>query len=362
MKNKDLIFEKIDNINYLIYIKKSEKILIVSKSNLLIIKNYFTKTKDEFEQFLKKKFKLSDTSAISRELSQLTNKEKTKSTKIKSIKTPKFSNNFSFKIEDCIYTILHDDSINMNDIFGQLNHLCTNKKSKDKNFKVFTKKNKVYLCLNEEYIGSWEKNQVHFLKGKVLSLIIYRYHNLSEKKWSAFLHGSIVHKSNKSFLIIGNSGTGKTSLATLLVKNGFTLICDDTAPLNNKGFFGHFPNALSIKKSNNGILENYSLKNFYQFNTTTYKGDITYLYPKRNEVFKKFYYCDNIFRVNYNKNLKLRISKSNKEKVLQELINDSFLVRNNKSIKSFIEWVKKGEFYDITYSNEEDILDFIKKI
>ena len=362
MKNKDLIFEKIDNINYLIYIKKSEKILIVSKSNLSIIKNYFSKTKDEFEQFLKKKFKLSETVTILGELSQLVKKEKAKSIKTKSVKTPKFSNNFSFKIENCLYTIFHDDSINMNDIFGQLNHLYTNKKSKDQSFKVFTKNNKIYLCFNEEYVGSWEKNNVHFLKGKIISLIINKYHNVREKKWSAFLHGSIVHKSNESFLIIGNSGSGKTSLATLLVKNGFKLICDDTAPLNNQGFFGHFPNALSIKKAQTGILENYSLNNFYQFNTKTYKGEITYLYPKKNEIFKKFYYCRHIFRVKYNKNSSFRISKSKKYEVLQELINDSFLVRNNESVKSFIEWVKKGEFYDIIYSNEKDVLDFIKKI
>ena len=201
------------------------------------------------------------------------------------IKPPKFSKNFSFEIENFTYTIFYDDSINLNDIFGQPNHLYTNKKSKNNYFKVFTKNNKVYLYLNEKYIGSWVKNEVHFLKGKLLSLIIFNYHSLSEKNWSAFLHGSIVHNSKKPFLIIGNSGSGKTSLATLLVKNGFKLICDDTAPLNNKGFFGHFPNALSIKKSHNGILENCSLSNFYRFETKTYKGDITYLYPKKKRNF-----------------------------------------------------------------------------
>tara|TARA_B100001175_G_scaffold106054_1_gene90063 strand:+ start:2636 stop:3724 length:1089 start_codon:yes stop_codon:yes gene_type:complete len=362
LENNDLIFEKIDNVNYLIYIKKSEKILIVSSINLSIIKNYFSKTKDEFKQVLKKKYKLSDSLSILRELSQLTKKEKTKSTKKESLKNPKFSNNFSFKIENYTYTIFHDDSINMNDIFGQLNHLYTDKKSKDQCFMVFTEKNKVYLYFNYEYVGSWENNQVHFLKGKILSLLIYKYHNLIEKKWSAFLHGSIVHKSNKSFLIIGSSGSGKTSLATLLVKNGFKLICDDTAPLNNEGVFGHFPNALSVKKAQTGILENFSFKDFYQFNTKTYKGEITYLYPKKNKIFKKFYYCNHIFRIKYNKNSNFRISKSKKDEVLQELINDSFLVRNNESVRSFIEWVKKVEFYDIIYSNEKDVLDFIKKI
>ena len=61
-------------------------------------------------------------------------------------------------------------------------------------------------------------------------------------------------------------------------------------------------------------------------------------------------------------NSNFRISKSKKDEVLQELINDSFLVRNNESVRSFIEWVKKVEFYDIIYSNEKDVLDFIKKI
>ncbi len=362
MENKSLIFDKIDDDNHLIYIKKSEKILIVSDLNLSIIKKYFSKTKTEFKQFLKNKYKLKDSTHILKDLSQLAKKEKNKSVKKKFLKNPILSNKFSFEIENSTYTILHDDSVNMNDIFGQLNHLKINKISKNQCFMLYTKNKKTYLHYNNKLLGSWKLKEIHFLKGKILSLIIYKYHNLDEKKWSAFLHGSIVHKSNKSFLLIGNSGSGKTSLATLLVKHGFKLICDDTAAMNNDGYFGHFPNALSIKKSNSSILKNYSFKNFYQFNTKTYKGDITYLYPKKNEILRKFYSCNHVFKVKYNKNSDFKISESNKNEVLQELVNDSFLIRRNKSIKSFIKWVKKVEFYDIIYSNEEDVLDFINTI
>ncbi len=362
MENKHIIFEKIDDENYLIYIKKSEKTLIVSKLNLIIIKNYFSKKKSEFKQFLKNEHQLLNTNAILKELSQLSYKEKSKSFKIESLKNPKLSNKFSFKIENCSYTILHDNSVNMNDIFGQLYHLKTIKKSKDQIFIVFTKNNKIYLYHNNKFLGYWKLKNIHFLKGKILSIIICNYHNLQEKNFSAFLHGSIVNKSNKSFLIIGSSGSGKTSLAAILVKNGFKLICDDTAPLSNEGFFVHFPNALSIKKSKSGILSNYSFENFDKYSIKTYKGEITYLYPKRNEILKKHYYCDYIFRVQYEKNSNFGFSKSKKVEVLMQLLNDSFLPRNNKSIKSFMRWLNNVKFYDITYSNEKDVLNFIEKI
>lgn len=274
-------------------------------------------------------------------------------------KIPKLFDLLSFNLGNDSYKIQSDKSINLNDIIGQLYHLSSNNFLKQESFKIFTKKNISYLYFNTEFIGAWKSNEVHYLKGKILSILICKFHNKIEIKWSGFLHGSIISKNNNSFLIVGKSGSGKTSLATLLTKNEYNLICDDIAPLGEDCYFGHFPNALSLKDNNKIISKNFIVDQFKTYTTKTVKGDITYLYPKHNQVLKKKILNKTIIRIKYLKNSKLIVSKSSKTEVLQEFINDSYIPRNNKSIKNFIGWFKQCNMFDLTYSDSEDIIDFL---
>ena len=64
------------------------------------------------------------------------------------------------------------------------------------------------------------------------------FHDVKEDKWSGFLHASTVSKTNNGFVIIGESGSGKSTSCAILSKNGYDLIADDSpfyfaSPLKN---------------------------------------------------------------------------------------------------------------------------------
>ena len=68
MENQQLIYSKIDIENILIYIKQSKKFLVVSENIFLLIKNYLSKSKKLFLEYLKKYHKKSNSEKIISEL------------------------------------------------------------------------------------------------------------------------------------------------------------------------------------------------------------------------------------------------------------------------------------------------------
>ena len=78
MENQQLIYSKIDIENILIYIKQSKKFLVVSENIFLLIKNYLSKSKKLFLEYLKKYHKKSNSEKIISELDNLLSFEENK--------------------------------------------------------------------------------------------------------------------------------------------------------------------------------------------------------------------------------------------------------------------------------------------
>jgi len=362
LENQQLIYSKFDEENILIYIKKSKKFIIVSRSIFLLMKTYLSKSKKSFLQYLKIHHEKSDSNKIIEELNHLLKFEKDKIFEYNNPPPTSLKGKFKFSLNNKNYLLLHDNSINLNDIIGQLFHLSYDFNENFRTFKVFKSNKKYILFFDDKFIGYWGKESINLLKGKILSILICNYHNVVEDHWAGFLHGSIVKNKNKSFLIIGSSGSGKTSLAALMVKNGYSLICDDLAPLNNNEAFGNFPNALSIKDSQNNIFKKYLFNDFLSYSTNTFKGKITYLYPKKEKVINKYFKCNIILKIKYQEEAIFKINNPSKFEILNEFINESFIPRNDLSVKAFINWFNYCQFYDIEYSEIKDLLNFVNNL
>ena len=217
------------------------------------------------------------------------------------------------------------------------------------------------MIYDDILIGKWNLKSINFLKGKLISLLISNFHDIEENNWAGFLHASVVHKSDKSFVIVGSSGSGKTTLCKLLIDAGYNLISDDIAPLNQDGTFAYFPNALSIKESGfDSILA--SRSNYSIYDSKTFKGKTKYLFPKNQIIKNDFFKSKIIVKIKFVENSEFKIKYDSKIEILNEFINDSFIPRNNRSVKSFIKWFKNCKCLDITYSNFNDINKFLKNI
>ena len=70
---------------------------------------------------------------------------------------------------------------------------------------------------NDKKIGTWNDMEIHYLTGKLLSLIMCDFHEIHEEKWSGFLHASAVSKSSNAFVIVGTVSYTHLTLPTILL-------------------------------------------------------------------------------------------------------------------------------------------------
>ena len=89
---------------------------------------------------------------------------------------------------------------------------------------------------------------MHELQGKISMEMTSYFYNKKEEDWIGVFHGSTLNKGNKSIMLTGESGSGKSSLTLILSSNGFSLIADDFSPISNEMKHYKFPGAISVKK------------------------------------------------------------------------------------------------------------------
>ena len=69
-----------------------------------------------------------------------------------------------------------------------------------------------------------------------------------------------------------------------------------------------------------------------------------------------------VFNVKFGIDLQNEIKEVNKGSALNKILPDSWISNNMVHAKSFINWVKATNFYDLTYNNDEEIIKMINKI
>ena len=161
---------------------------------------------------------------------------------------------------------------------------------------------------------------------------------------------------------MGKSGSGKTLSSSILLKNGFDLVCDDMSPLTRDDKIGYFPNAMSVKPSGYKKIQQLLDNSFHVCETTAPKGPTKYIYPKNNVPKKKLIPCQKIIKISFKMNSNLKISKIENKDLLIHFLDDSFINMNNVAAKSFINWYLNCECFEISYSKDNDLVAAINEI
>ena len=224
--------------------------------------------------------------------------------------------------------------------------------------------NKISLFMEDKFIGSWNSDELHEFQGKVSMELTSFFHGKDESEWTCVFHGSTLTKKEKSIMLTGDSGSGKSSLSTILMGNGFSLIADDFSPMSISGNHYNFPSAISVKqgfyKPATKLYDDFERLNEYYISEI--KGNVKYLPPdNKNEMVLKTR-CDKVFNVKFGENLSNEIKEVNKGFALNKILPDAWISNNIEHAKSFINWVKETKFYNLTYNDNEEIVKMINKI
>jgi hypothetical protein len=248
------------------------------------------------------------------------------------------------------------------EIHGKFAHLRIVPSKSHHTISTFVMKDRIYLQMDDTFCKAYTWENFHYLQGKLSMLVTMIGHQIPEKDWMGVFHASAISDGNRSLMILGDSGSGKSTALALLHHLGFDCIADDFVPMDSstKHLFP-FGAGISIKKK--GVP---ALRDLYRafdhgptFGTCCGKT-VSYIpiYPD----FEKSYPCNKLLFLAYRELDTFQFERVSKVDAFQQLVPDSWLSGRPGHAAEFIDWFNATESYSLVYNDTQQLFSTVKKI
>ena len=365
---KDLPFsmaQKISKEDSIVWLKKSNKYLVLNSNTLALIKKKSCLSSKDFltliteslhvDVYIAKKIN-KDISELLLEAKELELKQNIKHPEI--VKPCQLIQYYSFN--NTIIKVGFDSEETKSLIHQKYRHLATNHvNSYDVEYSVFNSDHSLFIFRNNQIIGSWDSTQLHEFQGKFSMELMCSFYNKTEHDWMGVFHASTISKNNRSIMFTGNSGNGKSTLVSILMVNGFNVIADDFSPILREDFKTYcFPSAISIKEKSFDLIEQLypELKNYNEYYINRIKGNIKYLPPISTETSSN---CSVVVWVKYSVKAENSMKKISTKEALKKFLPDAWVSNKEINAKAFLKWINKITFYDLNYSDNDKLISMI---
>lgn len=264
-----------------------------------------------------------------------------------------------YKINDVVFKVSYLSENELSYIHPKFAHLVIDAVTTYQNeFEVFIHNNFIFLFVNQNCIGSWSYNDVHYFQGKFSMELIQKIHQKEEDEWLGVFHASAISNGKKSMLFLGDSGNGKSTSLALLQASGFTCLADDFVPMDaEKQEVYSFPAAISIKKNSlETLLPIYpELKTSAEYHFKRLNKIVRYLKPNNTNFFTHLP-CHDLVFIKYEKDSPLVCKTIDKLEAFLQLIPDSWLSPKMENAQVFLDWFGGLNCYQLIYSENEKMI------
>ncbi len=184
----------------------------------------------------------------------------------------------------------------------------------------------------------------------------------------AVLHAGTVASSDQAILIAGNGGSGKTTLAAALIKNGFVHISDDVAPiLNTNHEVFPVPVALCVKEGSWQALQTWYPELTHQRTYQRFGKRVRFLSPGASVARAPYrsYPVSHILFPRYQPGTSASLTPLSAAGVLQQLIDAGSVLGggfDSVKVESFLTWIESLQGYALEYDNLPDALELIQRM
>lgn len=270
-----------------------------------------------------------------------------------------------YKINNIIFKVSFLSETELSFIHPKFDHLVIENSTVFHNeFDIFIDNNFIFLYVNNIIIGSWSSKDVHFFQGKFSMELIQKIHQKREDEWIGVFHASAISNGEKSMLFLGDSGNGKSTSLALLQASGFICLADDFVPVDSKKQEVYsFPASISIKKNSlKTLIPIYpELDTSEEYHITRLNKVVRYLKPNNPNYFAHLP-CNDLVFIKYVASSDLICEKISSIDAFQQLIPDSWLSPKKENAKIFLDWFNNLNCYQLTYSNNNKMIETISKI
>ena len=357
--------QKISKEDSIVWLKKSNKYLVLNSNTLALIKKKSCLSSKSFLTLIKESLLVSATDAIkiNRDISELLLEAKELELKL-DIKHPEIVKPCQliqyYSFNNTIIKVGFDSEETKSLIHQKYRHLVINHvNSYDVEYSVFNSDHSLFIFRNNQIIGSWDSTQLHEFQGKFSMELICSFYNKTEHDWMGVFHASTISKNNRSIMFTGDSGNGKSTLVSILMANGYNVIADDFSPVLRTDFKTYcFPSAISIKEKSYNLIEQLypELKSFNEYYINELKGNVKYLPPISKETSAN---CSSVIWVKYAEGTESSLKKVSIKDALKKILPDAWISNKEVNVKAFLKWIEKTAFYELNYSDNNKLIDII---
>ena len=357
--------QKISKEDSIVWLKNSNKYIILNSKILELIKDKLSLSSKDFLLEITESLNVTSSIAkkIDNDISELL--LETKQIKLKpvqehtsKVKDCKMIQHYYFN-DTCVKICLDSEETKAL-IHPKYSHLAiANTKNCDVEFKIFNSDKKLVIFKNDQFVGSWDNTELHEFQGKFSMELMCSFYNKAEHDWMGVFHASTISRDNRSIMFTGDSGNGKSTLVSILMDNGFNVIADDFTPILREDFKTYcFPSAISIKEKSYSLMEQIypGLKNSKQYYISELKGAVKYLPPTSKETSAN---CRSVVWVKYSKSSENSIKKISTQEALKKILPDAWISNKQANAKAFLVWIKRTNFYELNYSDNNELISII---
>lgn len=253
-----------------------------------------------------------------------------------------------------VVSIAYENQIFENYIHPLISHLELGPETQqDFDFEIISNKSNIILKRESRILGAYGIEETNLLKGKIFFEMANIIHGITENEWLMTVHASAITNEKKTILFSAAPGGGKTTIAALLLRNGFRLVSDDFVPVDRLLMAYSFPVALSVKEGSLQTLLPYypELSEKPSFDVSPEKR-VRYVSELINlkKQTDKFPINEVVF-VQYDKNIPCRMKRLNRTKGLMKFLEQTYVTPEPACVEILLNWAFKANFYELIYSD-----------
>lgn len=233
-------------------------------------------------------------------------------------------------------------------------YLKTNNFKYNKELTVLGENNTLSLFRGRKLVYTTPKDQFFVLQAQFANQLTEFYHSIEKPFWLSAFHGCAVQKNNKTFLLLGDSGAGKSTFSSLLSLYDYRFIADDLVLMDHDFKVYDNPAAVSVKANAWPVIQSH-YKDFSAVETSEKtKGQTKMkflpLHALQNNTPQSFE-VDGLVWVHYAKDQTDDLSPMDKQQALSRLIPDTWINPELASAKAFAHWAMDIKTYLLNYSD-----------
>jgi len=229
-------------------------------------------------------------------------------------------------------------------------------------FEIFSNGEQDAFAVNDSPAQYFRVDDIDAFQGAVLMEILNIIHGMQINDWMAVFHASAVTDGQSAILFTAPSGSGKSSIALLMMADGYNMLSDDFVAMSlQKTEIYHLPSGISVKSGSVKFMRKHLPQKEFLVNSEGHEAE-HYLPPINKQGLLASVPIKAIVFVNYDPQVEFELKKESNLEKMDQLIKQSWIAGTPGAAERFLGWYFNLPVFTLRYSDNKKAVDGIREL